>query len=242
MIDVHAHFLPGVDDGPGTMEESLRMVRLAVADGVRVVCCTSHLSAEDDFEAELKRRQTVREALQAEIGRAGMGLELRCGAEWLLTADLMDAIETCGPEGFLGGSRAFLFEISRFSTPAVVPAFVAWAKRSGLKPLFAHPERYGSVSLQNFEAVLRPVVSSGALLQLTAGSLTGLFGPRVQKLAEAIARRFPRDIVIASDAHESEVRVPGLSQGYAALSRIEPGLDLRARERLASFLGTKPTF
>ncbi|MCE1239066.1 MAG: hypothetical protein LWW83_03955, partial [Azonexaceae bacterium] len=43
MIDLHAHFLPGVDDGPATLAESLRLAEKAVADGVEWTVMTPHV-------------------------------------------------------------------------------------------------------------------------------------------------------------------------------------------------------
>jgi protein-tyrosine phosphatase len=43
MIDVHSHILPSIDDGTESMEEALKMARLAVADGIRVMVATPHL-------------------------------------------------------------------------------------------------------------------------------------------------------------------------------------------------------
>ena len=42
MIDVHCHILPGLDDGPDKMEESLEMTETAVADGITHVVATPH--------------------------------------------------------------------------------------------------------------------------------------------------------------------------------------------------------
>ena len=42
MIDIHSHILPGLDDGPQTMEESIRMCRIAYQDGIRTIVATPH--------------------------------------------------------------------------------------------------------------------------------------------------------------------------------------------------------
>ena len=45
MIDIHCHMLPGIDDGPGRLDESLDMARLAVANGITEVVVTPHIHA-----------------------------------------------------------------------------------------------------------------------------------------------------------------------------------------------------
>ena len=42
MIDIHAHILPGVDDGSPSMEDSIEMARLALQSGVRAMIATPH--------------------------------------------------------------------------------------------------------------------------------------------------------------------------------------------------------
>jgi tyrosine-protein phosphatase YwqE len=153
----------------------------------------------------------------------------------MLTPDLIDALPAC-PEARYGGSRAFLFEISRFTEAAFVPQFAQLAVLEGWKPVFAHPERYPSLDERNMHAVLDPLAQLGIPMQLTAASLTGLFGPRPQNLGRLIARTYPDCIVISSDAHENQVRIPGLSAGYAELDRIHAGLAVQARQRLSSYL------
>jgi tyrosine-protein phosphatase YwqE len=42
LTDLHCHVLPGVDDGPATMDDALGMTRQAAGDGIAVVCATPH--------------------------------------------------------------------------------------------------------------------------------------------------------------------------------------------------------
>ena len=41
-VDIHCHILPGIDDGPGSLSESLAMARIAVADGIGTIVATPH--------------------------------------------------------------------------------------------------------------------------------------------------------------------------------------------------------
>ena len=43
MIDLHCHVLPGIDDGPRTVDEALALCKAVAADGVQVVAATPHL-------------------------------------------------------------------------------------------------------------------------------------------------------------------------------------------------------
>lgn len=79
-------------------------------------------------------------------------------------------------------------------------------------------------------------VLAGAALQLTAASFTGLFGSRAEKLAWTILDAFPEDVVLASDAHESEVRVPGLARAAALIEKKRPGAVARMEKRMAALL------
>lgn len=237
-IDPHAHFLFDTDDGPQTLDESLRMARLVAADGVTTVYCTSHLDTEDDVAGILADRRMKRTALQRGAGDAGLGITFLNGAEWMFSADLVAAV-TAHPEGRLGGSRAFLFEISSYHPVGFVPAVVRTAVAAGFKPLFAHPERYRQLASENFRGALQPIVDAGACLQLTAASFTGLFGSRVEKLVWQILNVFPDDVVLASDAHESEVRVPGVNRVAALIEKKHPGITAAMQRRLEGLLASE---
>lgn len=237
-VDPHAHFLFGTDDGPQTLDESLRMATFAAADGVSTVYCTSHLDTEDDVAGILSDRREKRAALQRASDEAGLGVRFLNGAEWMFSADLVAAV-TAHPEGWLGGSRAFLFEISSYHPVGFVPAVAKDAAAAGFKPIFAHPERYRQLASENFRGALQPIVDAGACLQLTAASFTGLFGSRVEKLAWQILNAFPDDVVLASDAHESEVRVPGVNLAAALIEKKHPGMTEAMQRRLERLLAAE---
>ncbi len=44
MIDLHCHVLPGIDDGPATIEGSLALARAAAQAGTRTLIATPHVS------------------------------------------------------------------------------------------------------------------------------------------------------------------------------------------------------
>ena len=211
------------------------MTRLTAADGVRDVYCTSHLDTEDNVATILADRKMKREALQQAAAAEGLSVTFHRGAEWMLTPEMAEVLPET-PEGWLGSSRAFLFEISAYHPFSVVPMAVKATAARGLKPLFAHPERYRQLATTDAAAALVPVVAAGAALQLTAASFTGLFGARAEKLAWTILDAFPEDVVLASDAHESEVRVPGLSKAAALIEKKRPGAVARMEKHMAALL------
>lgn len=64
MYDIHCHILPGIDDGPDQMEDSLTMARLAAEDGTRTLEATPHsdkVTGTGGKDALAQRIQAFRE-------------------------------------------------------------------------------------------------------------------------------------------------------------------------------------
>lgn len=235
MIDIHAHILPGVDDGAVDLAEAITMGRQAYLDGTRYICCTSHLNADENAIETLCERDKLRESLQRVFYSQGINVTLLGGAEWMVSPELIDIL--CqSPLATLGKSRAFLFEMSRYSPCAFLHEFVKIAVAEGFQPIFAHPERYPSITAYNFDSVLAPIVQAGAKLQLTASSLTGNFGRPVETIALLIAKRFSTNLLIASDTHDSVHRKPGLSEGLNVINKTHPNLDALILKQTQSLL------
>src|SRR5258706_12376770 len=66
MVDVHCHILSGMDDGAKSVEESLAMAEMAIADGITHIVATPHSSNEYHFDFALVRQAAAE--LQIAIG------------------------------------------------------------------------------------------------------------------------------------------------------------------------------
>ena len=108
-----------------------------------------------------------------------------------------------------------LFGGEVLSKLCVLAAFAFLAR--GLTPIVTHPER--TAALQREWRHLEPLVREGALVQITAGSLLGNFGPA----AANAAFRYLREgwvHLLASDAHWARTRAPRLAAGREAAARV----------------------
>ncbi len=218
MIDLHSHILPGIDDGPQTLEGSLELARVAVATGTRTILATPHIN--DDHSIDAARVAAGLAGLRPALAEAGIPLEVLPGGEiaiWRL-GDLDDAALRSLA---LGGGPYLLVE-SPFSPVigAFEPLVLDLLKR-GHRVLLAHPERCPAFHREPQR--LEGLVEAGALVQITAGSMLGTFGSTVRRFTTALLRDGVVHVV-ASDAHDAAKRPPGLAEGFAALERELPGL------------------
>ena len=235
MLDAHVHLLPGVDDGSPSWEVTLAMARQAADDGIDHIICTPHINAEVDGLAMLDRHAALRDELEARLADADLSIRLECGAEWMLTPDLIDVVSN---RGRLGKSRAFLYELSPFMPLATAGGILKDARKAGLIPVLAHPERYPSASEKDMP-LLGDFAARGCYLQITGGSLLGVFGKEVRRLAERIVQSFPDRVVLSSDAHNTGARAPRLKAAYAALDALKSGLGQQAAQRLAALCSSE---
>jgi protein-tyrosine phosphatase len=203
VIDLHCHVLPGVDDGPETLADSLELCRAAVAAGTDTIVATPHVSWDwpgvtSHVIAEGVER--VNDALHAE----GIDLEVRPGAEIAMTraGDLSD--EELGALR-LGGGPYLLIECPYSPASAGFDAILHSVAERGHKIVLAHPER--CPAFLRDQPRLQGFVDAGMLTSLTAGAFAGRFGRDVGRFA----RKLLEDGLvhdIASDGHGAGMRRP----------------------------------
>ena len=204
MIDLHAHILPGLDDGPATAEAAVVMARAAVASGTRALATTSHVN--HGFGLGPADLVPARAALAERLAAEGVELELLAGAE--IAPDRLPGLDDDDLRALtLGGGPYLLLECPLSPVAAGMELVVADLQRRGFGVLLAHPER--SPSLQREPGLLGALVERGALAQVTTGSLTGRFGERARRASEEMLRRGLVH-VLASDAHDVVERPPDL--------------------------------
>ena len=218
MIDVHAHVLPAVDDGPRTTEEALDLARAAVAAGVTEIVATPHVSWEHPTPSRVMHDGVV--ALQAEYDAAGVALRIRTGAEVALTRgidlgdDELRALR-------LGGGEFLLAECPLSVASPGFDRLLHRLQAQGHRILLAHPER--APEFHRDPDALRRLVDAGMLTQVTAGALVGRFGSTVKRFAfEMVTSGLVHNI--ASDAHNAARRPPGMRAELEEADAELPGL------------------
>jgi protein-tyrosine phosphatase len=210
VIDLHCHILPGVDDGPAELADSVAMAEQAAADGLEAVCATPHIRHDHDVRiSELSGR--VGE-LNAELERLGIPIRVIAAGEVAETAaqGLTDEhLRTVA----LGGLWVLL-------EPAPGPLSDSLASTAdhlrdrGFQSLIAHPERHPAPDMARR---LRELVDAGCLVQVTAALLAE--GEASAALL-ALARRGLVH-VLGSDSHSARFGRPlQLSAGFERLREL----------------------
>lgn len=207
MIDIHAHVLPQIDDGPQSWDETLEMLRIAQAHGTTEVAVTHHILSELDYELEPQILQRFAQ-LQELLPRKGIEIKLHLGAELYVQPDMTldHRISTYNNMG-----RYCLVEFPMQSIPRFAAQRFFELLTNGVIPILAHPER-------NMGILRRPEIAyeyarRGALLQVNAQSLLGRHGSRVKEIAHLL---MDCNLVhlVASDAHNPTRRPLRLDQAY----------------------------
>jgi protein-tyrosine phosphatase len=221
--DLHCHLLPGVDDGPETIEESLAYAAAAVAAGTRTIVATPHVELVD--VAELPDRiGELRAALAAE----GVDLDVRCGGELkpfsipsLSDADL-DLIAH-GP----ADARWLLYEVPFHGADDEFVAGARELQARGFGLLLAHPERSRDMLDGGGLAVIERLLRDGAVVAANTGPLIGREGGDRRRAAEHLLRRCV-PTVVATDAHAPN-RPYTLDVAAEAVERVTGRADLARR-------------
>ena len=218
MIDVHCHLLPGIDDGAETLQDSLILAEHAVASGIKKAIVTPHY-IPGRFENTLEgiRQHALR--FRQELAARRIPLEIGFAAEVHISAEVLD-LENTGALPVLGtvdGYRILLLELPDSHIPPGTDKMVAWLLSRKIRPLIAHPERNKDV-MRDVDKI-GTYVEMGCWLQLTAGSVSGVFGAVCQKRSRQLLER-GWVTVLASDAHNMSARKPELEPGRAAAEEI----------------------
>jgi protein-tyrosine phosphatase len=215
--ELHFHLLPGVDDGPATIAESLELARAAVEDGSGIVVATPHVRP-GGLREPLLLPGLVAE-LRAHLAAAGLPLELHCGGE--LAYELVGTLgqhelQTIahGP----AGARWLLVEAPFEGMAEDFHTATGELRARGFGVLIAHPERSADVLLDEGLG-LRRELAAGSLAQLNAMSLVGAHGDEVQAAAHGLLAD-GLVAAIASDAH-GPTRPPALGFARAALQALD---------------------
>jgi protein-tyrosine phosphatase len=215
VIDLHSHILPGIDDGAKSLEISLAMARIAVDDGITVMACTPHIYP-GLYLNNTAGITAARDALQRSLDQHGIPLRLTIGADIHLVPGLLESLRA-GTVPCLHNTRYLLLEPPHHVSPPRFAESVFALVAAGYVPVITHPERL--TWIEDHFQVFVDLTRQGAWMQVTAGALTGLFGPRAKYWGERFLGEGLTHI-LATDAHSSGRRIPVLSEAKAIAERL----------------------
>lgn len=216
IIDIHAHILPGIDDGARDWDETRQLLKAAWEQGVRHIVATPHFSRRTDVGKLKELRDRAAELAHEE----GLELEISLGQELRYFEELPLYLEQ-GRALTLAESRYALVEFQPSDGYQTVKRAVHGLVQAGYIPILAHTERYHCLREKGRTEEL---IQSGACLQINAESLLGgLFDRTAAWCFKEI--RENRIHFAASDMHRKDSRPPRLKEALKKLSKKSYCLD-----------------
>lgn len=230
MIDIHCHILPGIDDGPTDMDESIEMCRMAASDGITVIVATPHFMP-GQYTADSVRVFEEASRLSAALQLLDIPVTILTGADVAVSPEVPAQLRSVEHLTINRTGRYFLAEFPHNHVPPGWDRFLYSMLASGVTPVITHPER-NFWFMQHPEALF-PVVAKGVMVQITAMSLTGEFGEEAQEVSLYLLRHNLAH-VIATDAHSSTYRPPILSEA------VDMVVELFGREKADCLIESIP--
>ena len=228
MIDLHSHVLPGIDDVASDLDAAIAICEAAVADGIEVLAATPHV--RDDYPTTPEQMEAALDEVREAVGDT---IRLLPGGE-LDLEELDRPAEELARFGLGGNPRMLLVETPYAGWPLDLADRLFRLRLAGFDAVLAHPERNPDVQAR--PELLEPLVGTGTLVQLTAASVDGRLGRRTKACALDLLDRGLAHL-IASDAHEPEVRSIGLSGGSATWAWKSVGTEEKATAKAKTKCG-----
>ena len=234
VVDIHSHILPEVDDGPKSWDVSVAMCRTAAADGITHMVATPH--ANDRYPYDREYLQGLLTHLQELVGDAPV---LSLGCDFHLSYDNMQDVLANPSRYAIEGSHYMLVELSDYSVPLTITDSFLKLGDCGMTAVITHPER-NPILRENPQRVVE-WAEQGCVIQMTGSALTGFWGERVRRVAQWLLERNAVH-VLATDAHDTEKRVPVLSTARDAAAQIcgEEVADALVEGNPAAIIHSRP--
>jgi protein-tyrosine phosphatase len=180
-VDLHCHYVPGIDDGVRTLEQGIALCEALAALGYTTVAATPHIRPGmfDNQRADLEAR--FARFVEAAAGHDVP--ELLLGAEHFYDGDFRELFANDQALPYTGG-KALLIELPTEHLPPGLADQCFRMQVKGVRPVIAHPERYS----QLFDATtaLQRVLDMGVPWLLDLMSLEGKYGRRPRRAAERL--------------------------------------------------------
>lgn len=194
--DIHSHLIPGIDDGIQSVEEGIDILKQFEALGYQKVITTPH-TMWGTYDNEPKGIKKGLALMQEAIAKEGLAVTLEAATEYYLDEHFISRLEK-KEELLTFGDRYVLVETGFINEPPELKEASFQLATHGYQMVYAHPERY--LYLMENSTLIEELLDRNIIFQLNAGSLAGLYGKPVQKMAERLIDMKAIQLV-GSDCH-----------------------------------------
>lgn len=194
--EVHAHLLPGLDDGVETPEESAKLITRLRELGVEQFSLTPHIV----FPGMPNSRRTIFPVLRQMQEALGPSFSLQAGAEYRITGELTELVRQNDLLPFAG--NYLLVEHSLVAESLYFDTVLFSSLNKGYLPVLAHPERYPFFRTHIVDKC-HSLRKRHCLLQVNLLSFAGFYGKESEKAAWQLLKAGLIDFV-GSDMHSEK--------------------------------------
>ncbi len=219
MIDMHAHILPGLDDGAPDLETALEMARIAVEDGITTMVATPHFMEgvmENHRDLILEKVTEFQQVLNEE----NILLKIVPGCEVFLSPDTASRLVKGELMTVNNKGKHLLIEFPMQCIPSYAEQVLFELKVMGVTPIIAHPEK--NIDLANKPKQVLSFINRGGLIQINGGSINGLYGKKVQKAARIFMTNGLIHF-IGSDGHSCNLRTTKIQKALEMVDQLRDG-------------------
>ena len=191
-IDIHSHILPGIDDGPKNINQSLELINEMKKIGFSKIIGTPHTyqGLYNNTSDSIKKSFEI---IESKISK---DIEVCYASEYLIDLPLVKKIENnsilCLKDNFV------LVELPFFNMPMNSYEIIFKIITNGYRPILAHPERYKYL-FDDFNK-FKKLKKVGCLFQLNIFSIVGYYGDDILNISKKLLREEMIDF-IGSDIH-----------------------------------------
>lgn len=196
--DMHSHFVPGIDDGAKTVEDSIALIQAMIAMGYKKIITTPHVMI-DFYPNTTETIQQGLRILQDALQERQIDIPVRAAAEYYIDEHFMKLLDT---EPLLTiHNNEVLVEFSMLYQPPMLFDAIFRMQSAGYKPIIAHPERY--MFFHNETRKYRELKDRGCLMQMNLLAIAGYYGKNVKVVAEDLMAKGIYDYC-GSDMHHEK--------------------------------------
>lgn len=193
--DIHSHFIPAIDDGSKSMEESLIMLKSMVELGYKKIITTPHIMA-DGYRNTPEIIMEGLAHLKSAVQREEIPIEIEAAAEYYLDDGFYKHLK--GKNLLSIADKYLLVETSYVSKPLQFEEMIFEISLAGYKPMLAHPERYRYI--KDFQKEYGAMKEKGVYFQVNINSFGGHYGKDAKMKAEFLRDEGMIDF-LGSDIH-----------------------------------------